>query len=161
MNDVGIVPVVDREIAKLSAVYNKFGAGLDYCYRYGDEARFRESTRGTFAAITIMPRIDAVKESLSEKYRKRVLSGVATGFAKIFRFKTDVQFALSDHADFSQALQYIEDTGAKEVYTYGGSSELFARYLRNAGIWAGPFRHGPFGVEPVVANPIPKQKGIF
>jgi Cft2 family RNA processing exonuclease len=161
MNDAGIVPVVDTEIAKLSATYNKFGSGLDYCYRYDNEERFNESVRGNFAAITTMSRIDSIKERLARKYAKRVFSGVATGFAKIFRFKTDVQFALSDHADFSQAMRYIEETGAKRVYTYGGNSELFAKHLGNAGIRAEPFKHGSFNVEPILAKPIPKQKSTF
>lgn len=161
MNDAGITPVVDKEIARMSEVYNRFGVGLDYCYRYDNEEKFQEHVRGNFAGITTMSKFDALKESLSKRYGKPVFTGVATGFAKIFKFKTDVQFALSDHADFSQAMQYIRDTEAKMVYTYGSNSELFAKRLTAADVRAEPFRHGSFNVERIAASAVPKQRGSF
>lgn len=44
-----------------------------------------------------------------------------------------MQFAISDHADFPQSIDYIEATGAKYIYTYGSSDALFARNLSKKG----------------------------
>jgi hypothetical protein len=137
LNEVGITPAVTKKIAGICSVYNANGYKLDYIpmvrsftEEYGDA--------GTFVGITEKPVIDEA-EKLSSSARIKVFTGVATGFAKIFRFDTDVQFPLSDHADFVQSVDYITATGAKTVLTYGKGAEPFARSLRLAGFDAKPF----------------------
>ncbi len=145
MNDIGIIPVVDKNVARFSRIYNKFGLKLRYSNKYENYEEFRNITHNNFVAIATFSKIDKVKWKLAKKYEKRIFTGVATGFAKMFKFNTDVQFALSDHADFSQALEYIRETGVKKVYTYGKNSEIFAKYLRKVGIDATQFQQDIFG----------------
>ena len=64
---------------------------------------------------------------------KKVFTAVATGFAKMMKFQTDVQFALSDHADFSQALEYASQSSPKIIYTYGSSAATMAKNLKAHG----------------------------
>jgi Cft2 family RNA processing exonuclease len=51
---------------------------------------------------------------------------------------TDVAFALSDHADYPDLLEYVALTGAKRVFTMHGFESEFAGDLRNRGIEARP-----------------------
>ncbi|MEM3876792.1 MAG: hypothetical protein QXP24_03670, partial [Candidatus Micrarchaeaceae archaeon] len=60
-------------------------------------------------------------------------TAVATGFAAIFKFKTDVQFPLSDHADFRQCLDYVEQSNAKKVLTRGSGAKALAAALSRKG----------------------------
>jgi Cft2 family RNA processing exonuclease len=66
---------------------------------------------------------------------------VASGWAKIFKFDTDVQFNLSDHADFSQALEYINACAPKIVFTFGSNARLFAKNLVLRGYDARPLQY--------------------
>ena len=74
-------------------------------------------------------RQEELRARLSKRFSK-VFTATASGFAKSMRFNTDVQFTLSDHADFKQAIEYINRVEPKVIYTCGSSSEVFARNLR-------------------------------
>jgi len=140
LNEVGVAPVVTKKIAEICSVYNANGYKLNYlptARRYTEE--YGET--GAFVGITEKSVVDEA-ERLSSSARIKVFTGVATGFAKIFRFNTDVQFPLSDHADFIQSVDYINATGAKTVLTYGKGAEPFARSLCLAGFNAKPFGEG-------------------
>ena len=75
---------------------------------------------------------------ISAFYGKAVFTAVATGFAKIMRFGTDAQFALSDHADFYQAVEYIDKVCPEKIYTVGKGRKTFAQNLANEGYNASP-----------------------
>ncbi len=51
-----------------------------------------------------------------------------------------MQFALSDHADFSQAVDYINACGPKIVLTFGQRADVFAKNLSLKGYNARPLR---------------------
>ncbi len=127
-NRIGVAPIVDSKIAKISDVYSKHGVKLDFTMRDLDngvaESDFREPVW-----IVSSGKADIVKWRVSSM-NKRVFTGVATGFAKTQKFSTDVQFALSDHADFKQATEYIEQCSPKLIYTRGRGCEVFARNLK-------------------------------
>ncbi|MGC9204917.1 MAG: hypothetical protein ACP5FN_01395 [Candidatus Micrarchaeia archaeon] len=125
LNKDNILPVVDKNISAINTVYKKFGIELEYASVYEDENLFKEVTRGNFAGIVSMNNLNDLKIALAGMHNKRIFTAVATGFAKISKFNTDVQFPLSDHADIYQAAEYIERSGAKHVYAYGsGASEM-------------------------------------
>lgn len=137
LNEAGITPFVTSKIASVSEVYKKCGIKLDYID--GDQDEAREGIRHeNFVGVTEKP-LDLEAQSLSLFYGRKVYTAVATGFAKSYIFKTDVQFPLSDHADFSQSLDYINACGAKKVLTYGKQGPEFAENLRKAGVDAEPF----------------------
>ncbi len=142
MNETQIVPVVSEKISIASRVYKKNGVELDYASTYDDLEDYRQIVRGNFVGIVEMHNFDMVRAELAARYNKPVYTAVATGWAKVMSFGTDVQFPLSDHADFHQATEYIDATGAKEVFTYGANAKDLAENLKHRGYSAAPFTKG-------------------
>ncbi len=130
LNDGGMIPAVDEKIAVVNEVYNKHGAHLEYAVLDHPES--------SPISIVGQSRLEATCEAIRAKSVKRVYTAVASGWSKIFRFETDVQFNLSDHADFSQAVDYINVCGAKIVFTFGSNARLFAKHLAARGYDARP-----------------------
>ncbi len=135
LNDVGISPIVDRKISKINSIYKKNGFNLSYSSIYEDEEDFNNAIKGNFVGIVENSKLKELSISLSRAYSKRVFTAVATGFAKTFNMGCDVQFPLSDHADFSQSIDYIESCRPKIIYTFGRGSNpsIFAKNLSKIG----------------------------
>jgi Cft2 family RNA processing exonuclease len=70
------------------------------------------------------------------RYRTALVSGWAKDaeFARIFG--ADATFDLSDHCDFDELMEVVEQSGADQVYTVHGYTADFARSLRKRGIKA-------------------------
>ncbi len=132
-NDIGIEPVVDDKVAAMTRIYNKHGFSLRF-----QEAAALSDHFNNDAMIVTMNKLDYAK-AIGVTKGTNVYSAVATGFAKMQRFNTDVQFALSDHADFPQAIEYVERSRAKTIYTYGSSAHVMAKNLKEKGYNAAPF----------------------
>ncbi len=138
LNARGITPWVSKGILNVNKVYEKNGVRLDYLSTYNGD----ELDGGNFVGISETRNIKQLGGMLEKIYEKRVYTAVVTGFAKTLHFGTDMQFALSDHADFKQALDYINEVQAKEIITYGKGSEVLAANLAKKGIKAVSFwRH--------------------
>lgn len=147
-NDVGIKPIVSRKISKVSKVYQQNGIRLDYSSAYESESTYESLIKDNFVGITDTRNLSILKSDLELAHNKRVYTGVATGFAKMFKFNTDAQFPLSDHADFKQSVEYIEATRAKKVLTYGSNAASFARNLSMEGYDSVPFSDLTFSQLP-------------
>ena len=68
------------------------------------------------------------------------ISGWALDRSARFRFGTDAAFALSDHADYDELLEYVYATGAQKIFTTHGFEREFAADLRGLGFDAAPLR---------------------
>ncbi len=130
-NDIGISPIVDSSIEKISRIYSRHGVELDFRPSAVEERIERDYFEAD-AWIVSMGRLDKVRRMVSESGR-RIFTAVATGFARSRRFSTDVQFAMSDHADFRQAIEYLEICNPKQIFTRGSESAVFAKNLRSFG----------------------------
>ncbi len=139
LNEVEIKPLVSRKISRVSRVYNDNGARLDYSSAYDSDESYDSLVHENFVGITDSRGLPSFRAALHAAHNKRVYTAVATGFAKIFRFDTDAQFALSDHADFSQSVDYIEASHSSKVLTYGPNARQFAANLSREGYDAEPF----------------------
>jgi Cft2 family RNA processing exonuclease len=148
-NGMGVSPLVDKNIAKISDVYSKHGVNLDYLCR-GIEMGITDDDFREPVWIVSMHNMNKVRMHVSKMGRK-IFTAVATGFAAMQRFNTDVQFALSDHADFKQALEYISMCSPKRIYTRGSGCDSFARNLRAHGYDAQTLGTG-FGKNGVLMN---------
>ncbi|MDE1845734.1 MAG: hypothetical protein KGH53_00405 [Candidatus Micrarchaeota archaeon] len=149
MNNIGITPAVSKGITKLNGVYKKFGVELDYVSVYENEARFDELVKQNFVGIVETQRLGELGRKLSSIYNRRVFTAVATGWAKSFKFGTDVQFPLSDHADFAQSLEYLQATEPKVVYSVGKEAKLMAHNLGKFGYKARPMETSVDFVAPI------------
>ena len=139
LNMIDIIPVVSKKISYINKIYEKHGYALKYASAYDPNSECESMLCNNFVGIVEKRNLESLANMLGCLYSKRVFTAVATGFAKIFRFGTDAQFALSDHADFSQSLEYIEQTGAKTILTYGPNAKVFAHNLKYASLNARPF----------------------
>ncbi len=135
LNDIDIVPVVDKKISTINSIYRDHGVNLKYASFYEDEEAFEEHTKGNFVGIVENNKLGNLSVSLGKAYSKRVFTAVASGFAKIFNMHVDVQFPLSDHADFKQSVSYIEMCSPKLIYTFGpgANPSVFAKNLSKLG----------------------------
>ncbi len=130
-NEMGVQPLVDNSIARINEVYSRHGVRLDYRTRDLECGITEEDFRSPVWIVSMgkMGKVSGLVASMN----MRIFTAVATGFAKTQRFNTDVQFALSDHADFGQALEYIAQCGPKRIYTRGQGRDIFARNLQACG----------------------------
>lgn len=140
-NGCGIRPIVSEKVGSISRIYQHNGVELNYT----TVADNREN-EANFVGITENRNFAAFSSVLARLQGIPVYTAMASGFAKIWKMGTDMQFVISDHADFNQGLDYITATGAKKIYTYGSSSKLFADNLIKAG-------HD--------AEPLPEEKRFF
>ncbi len=150
-NGIGIDPVVDSKIARVTEVYNTYGYRLSF-----QESDTGHLDFGSSAMIVSLSSLDYMKADASNK-GKQVFTAVATGFARTMRFNTDVQFALSDHADFEQALDYISQATPKFIYTYGQNASTMAKNLKAHGYMAQVFdvKKSAAGRQLMLANNAP------
>ncbi|MGI0134240.1 MAG: hypothetical protein ACREBW_04700 [Candidatus Micrarchaeaceae archaeon] len=139
LNEIGVAPIVSKRISRVCSVYSKNGISLDYASVYDQESDYESIMKGGFVGITDARDLEPLRSSLKDVHNKNVSTAVVTGWSKVFRFNTDAQFPFSDHADFRQSLDYINATGAKNVYTYGQNSGRFAENLQKLGYDAAPF----------------------
>ncbi len=139
MNGFGITPVVTPRIAEISAMHNSLGARLDFLSRSMDIERTEETLAENFVGIVEAGKLREAAAAISAAHSKRVYTASATGFAKLYRMGTDVQFPLSDHADFWQSVDYLNAVSPSFVLTYGGAQETFAANLAKVGFKAMPF----------------------
>lgn len=133
LNAAGITPVVSQKISRISGVYVRNGVGLRYHSRHDDPEECARELKGRFVGITERRDLAEFGAEMSQRRGDRVFTAVATGWSQAFRFDTDVQFGLSDHADFAQCVDYINSSGAKEVLTYGSNAGEFAANLSAEG----------------------------
>ncbi len=138
LNGNGIIPVVSPKIAKINSVYRSFGVKLEY-NAYGD-INYDEKLKDNFVGIVDTRKIFELSNALRSIHKKEIYTAIATGFSKFMRFNMNAQFALSDHADFNQATSYIEEIGAKRIFTYGQNKEIFAKNLKAKGYNAQAFK---------------------
>jgi DNA ligase-1 len=70
--------------------------------------------------------------------RTAMLTGWALNPGAIHRFQCDAAFPLSDHADYSDLLRYVELVQPKRVFTLHGYAREFAEDLQRRGVeaWA-------------------------
>src|SRR2546423_12399234 len=70
--------------------------------------------------------------------RVAMISGWAVDPNAIYRYQVDAAFPLSDHADYTDLLRYVELVQPERVLTLHGFAAQFARDLRERGIeaWA-------------------------
>lgn len=140
LNEAGMAPFVSSKIAAFSEVYKKHNISLDYL-TYNDDSEMTELARKVSVGVVDINKLDEIKGTISNGANRRVFTAVATGFAKMFKFNTDVQFTLSDHADFKQATEYIDLCNPKIIYTCGSSAPAFAKNLSAEGYPAHALRH--------------------
>lgn len=129
----GITPVVTRESERFSRVYEKHGVKLERAVVGSEEAE--EIMRGPFVAIA-PPKIAkrSFASALSRAFSLPARSALVSGWVQKYRTNTDAGFALSDHSDFSDILEYVDMVNPSEVvFVHGDGSHLMRALNKRKG----------------------------
>ena len=125
------VPVMQHAaIAKMTEAYRALRHDFPPCEIF-DPAR-------AAGHVLLMPPSAARSQAVRKLKvcRTAMLSGWALMPGAKFRYQVDEVFPLSDHADYPELLQCVEQTHPQLVYTVHGYASEFARDLRARGIEA-------------------------
>lgn len=115
LNDNGIVPKVSEIIRRCSEVYKKFGVDLKFLN--ADEE----------SKILVKPMHLLKRRAKNIKLCALTGWSVDSNSSKVIN--CDAAFALSDHCDFNQILEYVEQVNPKRVYCMHGYTHELAKAI--------------------------------
>ncbi|MCA1659208.1 MAG: hypothetical protein LC642_01510, partial [Verrucomicrobiaceae bacterium] len=128
----GLTPMLHGSVYQMTRIYEQFGQAFCEYERYKP---------GEVEGKVLICPPSANRSRMLEKIpRKRVamISGWAVDPNAIYRYQVDAAFPLSDHADYTDLLRYVELVQPTRVLTLHGFAAEFARDLRERGVeaWA-------------------------
>src|SRR4029077_5834996 len=132
LSGAGLKPMLHGSVHRMTRIYEQFGQSFcDYeRYNANDVAN---------KVLICPPSVNRSRmlEKIKEK-RVAMISGWAVDPNAIYRYQVDAAFPLSDHADYTDLLRYVELVEPERVLTLHGFAAEFARDLRDRGIeaWA-------------------------
>jgi DNA ligase-1 len=132
LTGAGLKPMLHGSVHQMTRIYEQFGQSFCEYERYkADEVTGK---------VLICPP-SANRSCMLERIRdKRVamISGWAVDPNAVYRYQVDAAFPLSDHADYTDLLRYVELVQPQRVLTLHGFAAEFARDLRDRGVdaWA-------------------------
>src|SRR6266480_2264554 len=127
-----LIPMLHGSVYKMTRIYEQFGQLFCKYVRY--------DANDVAGKVLICPPSANRSRMLETIPRKRVamISGWAVDPNAIYRYQVDTAFPLSDHADYTDLIRYVELVRPRRVFTLHGFAAEFARDLRDRGIeaWA-------------------------
>ena len=123
VNEITTIPVVTHPlISKINDAYLKSGVQLRY---FDAESQEGEEILRTGQCVYITPNYEQLPTG------GEYSAAIATGWAMKFRKRSgEMAFTFSNHADFNQLLNYIEEAKPKQIFTVHGFKEEFVRHIR-------------------------------
>lgn len=127
LKDTGFELVVHDAIMRMNGVYECFDQMIPECAPFQNQ-----DLRGK--VLILPPNVDRTRYIDPQlKTKIAVVSGWGLDSSARFRYRCDHVFPLSDHADYDELCQYVEQVNPKVVYTLHGYAEQFAQDLRARG----------------------------
>ncbi len=125
-------PMLHGAVFRMTRIYEQFGQAFCGYERYDAKA--------VAGKVLICPPSANRSRMIQQIKNKRVamISGWAVEPNAIYRYQVDAAFPLSDHADYTDLLRYVELVQPQRVLTLHGFAAEFARDLRDRGVeaWA-------------------------
>ncbi|MFL6585188.1 MAG: DNA ligase [Chthoniobacterales bacterium] len=132
LGGAGLKPMLHGSVYRMTRIYEQFGQSFCEYERYDAE--------GVEGKVLICPPSANRSRMLEKIKNKRVamISGWAVDPNAVYRYQVDAAFPLSDHADYTDLIRYVELVRPQRVLTLHGFAAEFARDLRDRGIeaWA-------------------------
>jgi len=132
LSDAGLKPMLHGSVHQMTRIYEQFGQSFCDYERY--------NANQVAGKVLICPPSVNRSRMLEKIKNKRVamISGWAVDPNAIYRYQVDAAFPLSDHADYTDLLRYVELVQPERVLTLHGFAAEFARDLRERGLeaWA-------------------------
>jgi len=131
LNDYSnITPIVDNTIEQKCRVYEKHGIKLQRAEIGSEKAN--EIMKGKFVYIVPFHLVNRDSENWFRIQYKQTSFALVTGWALKYKYKYTA-FPLSDHAGFSEILEYIDTAKPKEIVCHYGNAAWMAHYLKSKG----------------------------
>ncbi len=132
LSDAGLKPMLHGSVHQMTRIYEQFGQSFCQYERYN-----ANEVAGKVLICPPSVNRSRMLEKIKEK-RVAMISGWAVDPNAIYRYQVDAAFPLSDHADYTDLLRYVELVQPERVLTLHGFAAEFARDLRERGIeaWA-------------------------
>src|SRR4051812_45427670 len=128
----GLTPMLHGSVYRMTRIYEQFGQSFCEYERY--------DAKNVAGKVLICPPSANRSRMLEKIPEKRVamISGWAVDPNARYRYQVDAAFPLSDHADYTDLLRYVELIQPERVLTLHGFAAEFARDLRDRGVeaWA-------------------------
>jgi putative mRNA 3-end processing factor len=131
LSNRGYALSVHEKVYQIARIYEELGVKFkNYRLYQGEDLQDR--------ILIIPPQVirSRIIKSIRRK-RTAILSGWAMDTRSRFFSGVDETIPLSDHADFSELLEYVQKTKPEKIYTVHGFAE-FVRYLKEEGFDAEP-----------------------
>jgi DNA ligase-1 len=132
LSGAGLKPMLHGTVHRMTRIYEQFGQEFCEYERY--------NARDVAGKVLICPP-NVTRSRMLEKIKEKrtaMISGWAVEPNAIYRYQVDAAFPLSDHADYTDLIRYVELVKPDRVLTLHGFAAEFARDLRERGIeaWA-------------------------
>src|SRR4051812_34800010 len=132
LSGAGLKPMLHGTVHRMTQIYEVFGQ--EFC----EYERYNASD--VAGKVLICPP-NVTRSRMLEKIKKKrvaMITGWAVDPNAIYRYQVDAAFPLSDHADYTDLIRYVELVKPERVLTLHGFAAEFARDLRERGIeaWA-------------------------
>jgi DNA ligase 1 len=157
LEGAGLTPMLHRSVYRMTRIYEEFGQSFCKYVRY--------NASDVAGKVLICPPSANGSPMLETIPRKRIamISGWAVDPNAIYRYQVDTAFPLSDHADYTDLIRYVELVRPRRVFTLHGFAAEFARDLRERGVeaWAlnkenqMELRLGTAGILPAAVDVLP------
>ena len=128
----GLTPMLHGTVHRMTRIYEQFGQSFCDYERYN-----ANQVAGKVLICPPSANRSRMLEKIGEK-RVAMISGWAVEPSAVYRYQVDAAFPLSDHADYTDLLRYVDLVKPQRVLTLHGFAAEFARDLRDRGIeaWA-------------------------
>jgi DNA ligase-1 len=132
----GLPIMLHGSVFNMTKVYEQFGHSFPPYEKY-------ESGNAQGKVLLCPPSVagSAMVRSLG-KTRAAVLTGWAVNAGCRYQYRCDAAFPLSDHADFPDLIEFVQQVQPKHVYTLHGFAADFAQTLRGLGFIATALSEG-------------------
>ena len=132
LSGAGLKPMLHGTVHRMTRIYEQFGQSFCEYERYN-----ADDVAGKVLICPPSTNRSRMLEKIPEK-RVAMISGWAVDPNAIYRYQVDAAFPLSDHADYTDLVRYVELVKPERVLTLHGFAAEFARDLRERGVeaWA-------------------------
>jgi len=117
---------IHSSILKLAMIYQQFGVKFKNFYKYNSN-----DLKGKILLAPPYLKNSKMIESIPQK-RIALLTGWGIDENACWSYGVDEVFPLSDHADFSELIEYAKKASPQKIYTVHGFPE-FVQHLKNEG----------------------------
>lgn len=127
LSPAGLPIMVHEQVYALTRIYEELGQ------QFPPYEKFNAATISGKVLICPPQAKRATLLGRLGRVRTAIISGWAIEPGCRYRYQTDTAFALSDHASFSELVEFVERVAPRRVYTLHGFAADFAQTLRDQG----------------------------